>query len=263
MSTSTETHTTHREVELLDTLRGFGGSARNATLAEALGVSEETVRRTVKTLFKRGIVHRVHGGVYLASSNASSPLVSRLEVHSSEKTRIARAAAKLIPNRTSVFLDVGSTTAFVAQALIDHSDLTIVTNSLHAAQALARRNGNTVWLAGGELRDAEAGTFGSRAVQFVEGFNIDMAVLSADGVDAQTGFLLAGASEAELASAVIARARRSLIVVDHTKFGQTAPMVVCDPTWIDLLVTDQPLKPVYQKRASEWDIDVVIAKKDV
>lgn len=261
MTPPTESHTTHREVELLDTLRGFGGSARNATLAEALGVSEETVRRAVKALDKRGLVHRVHGGAYLASSDASSPVVSRLERHSQEKTRIAKAAARLIPNRTSVFLDVGSTTAFVAQALVEHTDLTIVTNGLHAAQALVRRNGNTVWLAGGELREVEAGTFGSSAVRFVEGFNIDIAVLSVDGIDAQAGFLLAGAAEAELARTVIARARRRLVVVDHTKFGQTAPMVACDPSQIDLMVTDQPLKPVFEKRAQDWDIDVVIAKR--
>ncbi|MEI4197099.1 DeoR/GlpR family DNA-binding transcription regulator [Roseovarius sp. E0-M6] len=258
---TTDTHTTHREVELLETLRGWGGSARTAALAEALGVSEETVRRTVKALAKGGRVHRVHGGVYLANSDAGAPVRSRLEKYAAEKTRIAAAAAGLIPNGACIFLDVGSTTAFVAEALRDHRDLTVVTNGLYAAQSLVRRNGNTVWLAGGELREAELGTFGTSAMAFVERFNIDMAVLSVDGIDPDSGFLIAGAAEAELARAVTKHARRNLVVVGQTKFGQTAPMVACAPTAIDLLVTDAPLQPVFEKRMLDWDIELVVARK--
>ncbi|MFU1479223.1 DeoR/GlpR family DNA-binding transcription regulator [Roseovarius sp. C7] len=261
MNKPTDTHNTHREVELLETLRSLGGSARTAALAEALSVSEETVRRTVKALAKGGIVHRVHGGVYLANTDATSPVISRLEKHATEKTLIASTAAGLIPNGACVFLDVGSTTAFVAEALRNHSDLTVVTNGLHPAQSLMRRNGNTVWLAGGELREVEAGTFGNTALDFVGRFNIDMAVLSIDGIDASSGFLLAGAAEAELARAVVNRAKRSLVVVDHSKFGQTAPIVACPPEDIDLLVTNAPLAPLYRKCMADWDIETVVARK--
>ena len=68
MSKKAEKHANHREVELMDTLRGFGGSARTSNLAGALNVSEETVRRTVKALAKSGLVQRGHGGVYLTNA---------------------------------------------------------------------------------------------------------------------------------------------------------------------------------------------------
>lgn len=254
-----EPHSTHREVELLDTLRALGGSARTVALAEALNVSEETIRRTVKALAKADLVQRVHGGVYLTSKDAMSPVASRLSKRSREKSRIAQAAAGLIPNGSCVFLDVGSTTAFVAERLKDHRDLTVITNALTPAQTLVGRNGNRVFLACGELREVELGTFGSDSIAFVERFNIDFAVMSVDAIDPQTGFLLAGASEAELARAVTARARRRIVVADHSKFGQTAPIVACPPGQVDILVTDRPLKPVFDGRMRDWEIEVICA----
>ena len=108
-----EPHATHREVELLDTLRGLGGSARTANLAEVLNVSEETVRRTVKALAKAGLVQRVHGGVYLANTEALTPVISRLGKRSEEKARIAAAAVELIPNGSRVFVYFGRSSCFV------------------------------------------------------------------------------------------------------------------------------------------------------
>ena len=259
MAKNPDAHATHREVELLETLRGLGGSARNANLAETLGVSEETVRRTVKALAKADLVQRVHGGVYLTNTDAYSSVGSRLEKHSEEKIRIATATARLIPNGACIFLDVGSTTAYVAERLKDHRNLTIITNGLHAAQTLVRNGRHKVYLAGGEVKEVEAGTFGRDTVEFIKGFNIDAAVLSVDGIDVSTGFLLAGAAEADVARAVIERAKRRIIVADHSKFGQTAPIIACLPSQVELLVTDRPLKPVFQRLAEDWDIETVVA----
>jgi len=259
MAKLSEPHATHREVELLDVLRGLGGSARTGALAEALTVSEETVRRTVKALAKAGLVQRVHGGVFLTNKDALSPVASRLGKHRDEKDRIALTVAKLIPNGACVFLDVGSTTAFVAKRLKDHRDLNVVTNAIAAAQRLVGRNGTRVYLAGGELREVEAGTFGAETLGFIDRFSIDVAILSVDAIDATNGFLLAGSAEADLARAVAARARRRIVVADNSKFGQSAPHVACTPGSVDMLVTDRPLQPVFEQRLAQWQIETVIA----
>jgi len=255
-----EPHTTHREVELLDKLRSMGGSARTAALADALGVSEETVRRTVKALAKAGLVQRVHGGVYLANTEALTPVVSRLGKRPEEKARIAAAAAGLIPNGSCVFLDVGSTTAFVAENLKNHRDLTIVTNGLHAAQALINVNNNRVFLAGGELRMVESGVFGPEAIAFVEKFNLDIAIISVDGFDPKSGFLLAAAPEADLARSVVARAHRTIVVTDHTKFGQNAPMVACAPSAVDMVVTDRALPEPMAQCLAQMDVEMMVVE---
>lgn len=255
-----ERYATHREVELLETLRNIGGTARTANLAETLRVSEETIRRTIKSLAKTGVVRRVHGGVYLVNPEAGQPVASRLSHRSSEKARIGQTAASLIQDGTCLFLDVGSTTAHVAQALRQHRNLTVVTNGLHAAQALVGINCNRVFLAGGEMRNVEGGAFGPETMEFVQRFNIDTAVLSVDGIDERGGFLLAGSEEAGLARAVAGWARRVLVVADHTKFGESAPIVACQPTDIDAVITDQHVGQSFHVLFDGWDIDLIMAR---
>lgn len=251
----------HREVELLEALRRLGGSARNANLAEVLDVSEETIRRTAKSLARADLVQRVHGGVYLVNTEAEASVFSRLGRRSTEKHKIAEATAALVPDGSCVFLDVGSTTAFVAQALRDHEKLTIVTNSLTVAQALVNRNGNRVFLAGGELRHAEGAAFGTEALDFIRRFFFDIAIMSVDGISLNAGFLLRGSQEAALARTAISQAGRKIVVADHQKFGQNAPLIACEPDSIDILVTDQPLSPAFQQRFADWAIEAVHVEK--
>ncbi len=254
-----EQHSTHRELELMDYLRAQGGSARTAKLAKPLGVSEETVRRTVKSLARSGLVERVHGGVYLPNAEALSPVGSRLGTRTNEKLAIAREAARHIASGSTVFLDVGSTTAFVAESLKRHRDMTIVTNGLHAAQALIGISGNRVFLAGGELRPVEGGTFGQDAIAFISRFSIDTAVFSVDGIDRQGGFLLAGADESDLARAVAEQARRTIVVGDQAKFGKTAALRAFDPQGVDMLITDANPDASFRRQFDEWQIEVIVA----
>ncbi|MEP5090685.1 MAG: DeoR/GlpR family DNA-binding transcription regulator, partial [Paracoccaceae bacterium] len=202
----------HREVELLAVLRRVGGSARTANLAEVLGVSEETIRRTAKSLAKTDLVHRVHGGLYLANAEAEHSVFARLGHRSSEKHKIAEAAADLIPDGACIFLDVGSTTAFVAEALREHKKLTVVTNSINVAQTLLNRNKNRVFLCGGELRHTEGGAFGPEALDYLRHYFFDFAILSVDGIDAQVGFFLRDGDEAVMAEFVIERTRHTIVV---------------------------------------------------
>ena len=256
-----ETRTNHREVEVLDALRQLGGAARNANLAELLGVSEETIRRTTKSLARVDLVRRVHGGSYLPESGAGAGVFSRLGRHQREKARIGAAAVTLIPDGACVFLDVGSTTAFVAQALNARRGLDVVTNSLNAVQALAEQAGNRVFMAGGRLGRNDWGMFGSETIKFIQNFNLDVAVMSVDAVDARRGFLLTDADEADVARAVIRQARQTIVVVDHQKFGQTAPLVLCPPQAVDVVVTDQPVKPEMAQSFRNWDIRALEAVK--
>jgi len=249
----------HREVEVLEALRHLGGAARNANLADLLGVSEETIRRTTKSLAKADLVRRVHGGSYLADAEAGQGVFSRLGMRPGEKSRIGEAAAALIPDGACVFLDVGSTTTFVAQALAAQSGRTIVTNSLNAAQALADHDGNRVFLAGGQLRRDEWGVFGPETIRFLQNFRIDVAVMSVDAIDVQGGFLLLGVEELAVAQAAVAGASKVIVVADHLKFGKSAPLVICPPQKVDVVVTDQRLRPDMAQKFADWDVQALDA----
>lgn len=143
--------TNQREEEILRELIRVGGSCRVSLLAKQLGVTNETIRRNVRTLEDRKIVRKVHGGVHLVEDILEPTLESRLDKGVDAKEKLAKAVADTISDGDSVFLDIGSTTAYVALALRDHSDLLVVTNSTFVANTLATHNNNKIFMAGGEV----------------------------------------------------------------------------------------------------------------
>ncbi len=250
---------THRAHELVETLKRLGGSARTAHLADVMNVSEETIRRTVKKLSREGIVSRVHGGVYLAEEHKSSTFHQRIAERPEAKRRIATALAELVEDESCLFLDVGSTTVFVAEALRQRKKLTIVTNSMPIAQILMNHNANRVFLAGGELKNDIGGTFGTPTQKFVSRFRADLAVLSAEAVDANQGFLLRDQDEADLARTFVSHARKTIMAADISKVGQSAPIISCEPGDVDLFITDAELSGELSRAMKNWDIKVLVA----
>ncbi len=237
----------HREQEILDEIRLAGGSCRVGYLAERLGVSDETVRRNIKALQARALVRKVHGGVLLSEdmSLTEQPFQTRMREHADAKRRIARRLAEMIPDGASLFLDIGTTTAYAAQALRARKGLYVLTNSLAVASTLASINGNRLFFPGGELRSHDGGAFGHDAIRFVSRFNVQFAVLSVGAINADTGFMLHDLGEAELSRAAAARAQSRIVLADSSKFGQRAPITLDAQDQLDILITDaSPPAPI-------------------
>ena len=126
-----------------------------ARLADALGVSPETVRRDLATLEGHGVLRRVHGGAIPVERLGFEPSVAaRAERFVSEKERIAKVALDQLPDEGTVLLDSGTTTLRLAELLPGDRELTVVTNSLPAATALSGNSAITLYLLGGRLRHA-------------------------------------------------------------------------------------------------------------
>ncbi len=228
----------HREREILEELRLAGGSSRIQFLAERLKVSEETIRRNIRSLEANGLVIKVHGGVHIAESTGEPPLHFRMNENPEPKRVIAACVASIIKNGDTLFLDIGSTTAFIAVALQKHRDLFVVTNSLSVAHMLATRNNNRVFIAGGELRGHDGGTFGVDAAEFIERFNVRHAILSVTAINPQSGFMLQDMQESEISRVASQHAEHRIFVADASKFGRTAPIIIGKPSARDTLVTD-------------------------
>ncbi|WP_293573086.1 DeoR/GlpR family DNA-binding transcription regulator [Phaeobacter sp.] len=248
----------HRELELLEVLRRLGGSARSSELAKTLDVSEETVRRIIKTLAKSGLVQRVHGGAYLSGPDATEGFFRRIAEHTDEKQKIASAIVSEVSDGMTVFMDVGSTTAFAAQGLRKKANLTIVTNSIGVAQTLAHHNGNSVHLLGGEIQSNERGTFGASAQNQLSGFALDLAVLSVDGFTAKQGPLYRSALEAQLAITAADAAERTAVILAHPKFEERAPYRGPQPENLDLIVTDAFPSKKHRRSLETWGIQLIV-----
>ncbi len=251
--------TNQREEEILRALFRAGGTCRVSVLANDLGVSLETIRRNVRNLEERGIVRKVHGGVHLLEDILEPSLQNRLNKEVDAKEKLAKAVTEIISDGDSVFLDIGSTTAYVARALCDHKDLFVVTNSVFVAQNLASRNNNRVFMAGGELRPHDGGAFGVEAQDLIKRLNVRFAVLSVGAVNAELGFMLHDLQEANLARVAIQNAQVRIVVADGEKLGKRAPVTLEPANKINLFFTDtQPPEDIRRMLLAN-EIDLVVA----
>ena len=257
---ASEGRASHRQREIVRELERAGGLMRIGPLARALGVSEQTVRRNVRRLAEDGIVEVMHGGARLLEREQESDFRHRMLEHPEAKRRIARHVAGMIDDGASLFLDIGSTTAYIADALRDHRRLLVATNSVHVAYRLAMRNGNRVFIAGGELRAHDGGVFGADAMDFAANFRTDCAILSAAAIDPDSGFMLFDLQEAQFSRRIMNRASVRIVAADSSKFGREAPVSVGDPSLVDHLVCERDPPPAIRAAARRWATEIHVAR---
>jgi len=238
---------------------GMHGSRTVSGLAEQLAVSDETIRRDIKAMAKKGLVERVHGGAILPDLFREADFRKRLGHNAEAKQAIARAVAAQIRNGESLMLDTGSTTTYVARALTDHADLLVVTNCAEIARTLASRNRNQVYLAGGEFRADDGAILGVSAIRFIEQFNVRTAILSMAAISPELGFMDFHLREAEFSRAVMRMARQVMVVADGSKFTIQAPVKVCGFADVDVVVTDRPPSAAAAERLVDAGVKVLVA----
>ena len=249
-----------RQQLILDRL-ARDGAVGIAALADALGVSRETVRRDINALSDRQLLRKTHGGA-LAVHAAEPSLSARMEVNAAGKRRIGLVAAKLVPDGASVIIDCGSTTQAFARALLQHRRLTVYTNDLNVVRLLSRRNGNVVNLLGGQLLELEDATAGWETVAQVAQYHVDFAFVGLSGIGTDgtlTDYERAGA---ELRGRMLSAAKAPVVLADHTKMGQVKPVTVATAGQRVRLITDAPLAADLRRRFAARGISVVIAKTE-
>ncbi len=138
----------------------------------------------------------------------------------------------------------------------------MVTNSVAVAHLLAARNNNRVFMAGGELRAHDGGAFGAEAIAFVRRFQVDYAICSATAINADRGFVLFDLQEAEFSREIMLRAMTRIVAADSTKFGRGGPIVICDPSMVDKLVTDASPPGDLCAAMETWSLEVIVAGRD-
>jgi len=207
-------------------------------IAAELAVSKETIRRDLIELELSGKLSRVHGGAIPQSVPVEPSYVEREELHRPEKRAIARAAATLIRPGMSCFIDAGSTTRALAQALLTRGDLQIVTNSVGIASDLAGNPGLDVVLLGGRIAQELPATYGEHAVAEIGRYHLDLAIVSPVAIDARAGAMDYLWHEAAVARAMLEHARERILLADRSKLGQTSRMQICAAGAVDVLVTD-------------------------
>jgi DeoR/GlpR family transcriptional regulator of sugar metabolism len=234
-----------RQEHILEQIRLTGG-ARVSDLVDLLGVSDMTIRRDIGILARKGLVARVHGGATAVSGrSADEPgFAVKSALQTGEKQAIAAAAAALVGPGDSVALSAGTTTFAVAGALRAIPDLTVVTNSVPAAELLhaAGREDLSVVLTGGVRTPSDA-LVGPVAVAALRSLHVDWLFLGVHGIDERAGLTTPNLEEAETNRALIASARQVVVTADSTKWGVIGLSSMARLDDVDVVVCDDGLDP--------------------
>jgi DeoR family fructose operon transcriptional repressor len=219
-----------------------GGRVEVAAIAEELGVTTETVRRDLTTLERHALLRRVHGGAIPIERLGFEPaLAARDSVLTAEKERIARMALAELPDEGSILLDAGTTTARLADALPADRELVVLTNALPIAMSLSVRPNITVLMVGGRVRGRTQAAVDAWALQALADSYVDVAFIGTNGVTAERGLTTPDTTESAVKRAMIRAARRTVVLADHTKFGQDHLSRFAALDEIDTLITDSSL----------------------
>jgi DeoR family fructose operon transcriptional repressor len=211
-------------------------------LAEGLNVTAETIRRDLTTLERAGVLRRVHGGAIPVERVGFEPaLAARDSVMTEEKERIAKAALAEVPNEGAIILDAGTTTARLAQVLPGDRELTVVVNSPVLASMLGIRANLNVLLIGGRVRGRTLATVDDWALRPLAELYVDVAFMGTNGCSVERGLTTPDPAEAAIKRAMIAAARRSVLLADHTKIGKDYLARFGSLSDLDLLITDAGL----------------------
>ena len=230
-------------------------------LADLYAITTETVRRDLTALEALGLVRRVHGGAIPAGAltTLESALVERDTLNTGAKERIARAAVDLLVGPgSSVVFDAGSTTARLAGIVPADLRVTAFTHALPVAARLSALSGVDVHLLPGRVRPTTQAAVGADTVAALGLIRADLAFVGTNAISVH-GLSTPDPDEAATKRALIATARRVVLLADRSKFGPDNAMRFAELADIDVLVTDAEPPDEDGAALARADVRVVVA----
>ncbi len=198
-------------------------------LTQELGVSEATVRRDLNTLHEMGRLQKVHGGATLLPAHFvthEEDMVLKSAHNTEAKALLGQYAATLIQDDDFVYIDAGTTTEHLVDAL-SACRATFITNGFGHAQRLARK-GLRAYILGGRFKSSTEAVVGSVASKNLQRYNFTKCFMGANGISREAGFTAPDAEEAMLKTEAVARSYMTYVLADHSKFNAVAPVTFAD-----------------------------------
>lgn len=250
MATKTKENSknTQRDSQILAILEE-NGTCSVHELCEKLYLSEATMRRSLSSLARKGLINRTHGGAELPKIyHRTSPFRNRVILNAAAKRDIARKAAAMVPNGSIVFLDQSSTCYHLAEALMEKKELTVVTNNLEIALLLTQTKFR-VQISGGTLHmDNRLCLAGEDAHRIFEEICADFVFfstfsLSSDGIISDVS-----RDAINIRKSMFKYAKRKVFLCDSSKFKSTSGYIQCTLRDVDTLISEENTSSVFADR---------------
>lgn len=227
-------------------------------LSETFNVTPETIRRDLNRLEKKGFLQRTYGGGLLFDPvKVDIPFTGRTATNHEQKEKIAQKAAELIHDGFSIMADSSTTVLTAINLLQSRKKLTIITNSIKILNDYASCSSFSLIGTGGSLRAHSFAFVDQSACNFLDDYNVDVALISCKGIDMEKGIMESNEPEAYVKKVMAKRARTKILLIDHAKFNQTVFFKALDFTDIDYIVTDCAPHEEWIEFLSENDVELI------
>lgn len=251
--------TPERQKQILSLL-SQQGRLSVAEIVSQFSISEATARRDLESLASQGKAQRVHGGVIaVEQAPPELPILERDREQADEKSRIGRAAAKLVGNNETIFLGSGTTVVEIARNLREHKNLTVITNSLPVLNMLAGIKEITVVCLGGMLRESELSFIGHITEQALVEVRADKVFMGTRGVSLEHGLTNDYLQETLTDRAILKSGREIIIVADNTKINRLATVLLAPLNSMHMFVTDAEADKKFLQALKKQGINVIVA----
>jgi len=249
--------TTQRKQQILAILKRQGQVIAK-DVAEAMEVSEDTIRRDLRELAQEGLLQRVHGGA-LPASPAIADFAGRELIAPDGKVAIGRAAAGMIRAGQVVILDGGTTARQVARHIPLEMKATVVTHSPTIALELVQHPGVDVILIGGRMFKHSVVAVGAAAIEAIAGIHADTYFMGVTGVHAKTGLTTGDYEEAAVKRALSHAAAETFVLASQEKLGAASPYAVVGLDEISGIITERAADKALTKPFEKMKMAVIRA----
>lgn len=209
-------------------------------LSQLYNVSEETIRRDLDKLEKEGLAIKSYGGAVINEDiSIDLPFNVRKNQNVSGKQKMAEIVASIVHDGDHIFLDASTTAVFVAKALKEKERLTVITNSVEILLELSDVSGWNIISTGGVMKEGYLAFLGSRTEESIRSYFMDKVIFSCKALDKEWGIMESQEAFGTAKKAMMASGKEKILVIDSTKFDQTAFSVSGKLRDVDIVVTDK------------------------
>ncbi len=245
-----------RQTQIIEFLTSRGGTLSSNELTSSFDVSVQTIRKDLNELSDLGVVRRVHGGITLPTQSRNLSFTNRQVINLEEKKHIARLTAAHIPNNSSLFLGIGTTPGQIAEHLIYHTGLKVVTNNLNAALALCHNTNIETYMVGGRVRHTDEDIVGEEATSQFRNFQVNYGICGVAGISDSGHLFNFSSEESYLFKAILENCEKRILVADCHKFMRSAPVKSGHLRDFDILLTDS-IAPELKTLCDDAELKVV------
>lgn len=209
-------------------------------LSQLYNVSEETIRRDLDKLEKEGLAIKSYGGAVINEDiSIDLPFNVRKNQNVSGKQKMAEIAASMVHDGDHIFLDASTTAVFVAKALKERERLTVITNSMEILLELSDVSGWNIISTGGVMKEGYLAFLGSKTEESIRSYFVDKVIFSCKALDKDWGIMESQEAFGSTKKAMMSSGKEKILVIDSTKFDQTAFSVAGKLRDVDVVITDK------------------------